>query len=130
MEIDRIDHFVLTVRDVEASCAFYAGVLGLETVTYGNGRKALQCGRHKINLQQVGQEADLRAARPGPGTGDFCLVTRLPLARVVDQLRAAGVEVEAGPVQRMGALGMMDSVYFRDPDQNLVEVSSYPDAGA
>jgi catechol 2,3-dioxygenase-like lactoylglutathione lyase family enzyme len=127
MEIDRVDHFVLTVRDVEATCAFYSRVLGLQAVTHGGGRRALQCGRQKINLQQVGREADLRATQPLPGAGDFCLITRLPIEQVAERVRAAGIALEGGPVERGGALGPMQSVYFRDPDGNLVEVARYPD---
>ena len=127
MQIDRVDHFVLTVRDVEATCAFYGRVLGLETVTNG-ARRALQCGRQKINLQQVGQEAgDLRATQPLPGAGDFCLITSLPIEQIAERVRAAGIALEGGPVVRAGALGPMQSVYFRDPDGNLVEVARYPD---
>lgn len=127
MEIERIDHFVLTVRDVEATCAFYQRALGMDVITFGDGRKALAFGRQKINLHGPGQRIEPRAAYPTPGTGDFCLITRTPLPQVIAHLQACGVPVELGPVPRTGALGPMQSVYLRDPDGNLVEIAAYPD---
>lgn len=123
--VESIDHLVLTVADVDATCAFYARVLGMEVVTFGEGRTALRFGRQKINLHQQGKELEPRAARPVPGSGDVCFVAGAPLARVIEHLGACGVEVLEGPVERTGAVGRVTSVYFRDPDGNLVEVSSY-----
>ncbi|HET7080749.1 MAG TPA: VOC family protein [Chloroflexia bacterium] len=128
MEIERIDHFVLTVRDVEATCAFYQRVLGMDVITFGEGRKALAFGRQKINLHRLGQRIEPRAAYPTPGTGDFCLIMRTPLSQVIAHLQACGVPVELGPLPRTGALGPMQSVYIRDPDGNLVEIAAYPDS--
>ena len=125
MEIERIDHFVLTVRDVEATSAFYHRVLGMEVITFGEGRTALAFGRQKINLHRLGRQIDPQVADPTPGTGDFCLITRTPLAAVVAHIQACGVPVELGPVPRTGALGPMQSVYIRDPDGNLVEIAAY-----
>ena len=131
MEIERIDHFVLTVRDVEATCAFYRRVLGMEVITFGEGRTALAFGRQKINLHRMGQKIEPRATYPTPGTGDFCLITRTPLTAVVAHIHACGVPVELGPVPRTGALGPMQSVYLRDPDGNLIEIAAYAEpAGA
>ena len=127
MEIERIDHFVLTVRDVEATCAFYRRVLGMDVITFGEGRKALAFGRQKINLHELSQRIEPRAAHPTPGAGDFCLITRTPLAAVVAHIEACAVPVELGPVSRTGALGLMQSVYIRDPDGNLVEIAAYPE---
>jgi len=124
IRIDRLDHFVLTVRDVEASCRFYERVLGLKIVRWED-RIALHCGRQKINLHQAGREFEPKAARPTPGSGDFCLITETPLEDVERHLAACGVAIEHGPVPKEGALGAMRSVYFRDPDSNLVEVSNY-----
>ena len=125
MKIDRIDHFVLTVRDIEATCAFYERALGMERMTFGEGRMALRFGAQKINLHEAGNEMDLRARHPTPGSGDFCLITTTPIADVVAHLENAGVEIEVMPSTRTGATGPITSVYFRDPDDNLVEVSVY-----
>ncbi len=124
MKIDRIDHFVLTVRDPEASCAFYARVLGMHPVTFAGGRKALAFGNQKINLHQAGREFEPKAERPVPGSADFCLITSVPLAEVMAHLESCGVAIIEGPVDRTGATGPLRSVYFRDPDLNLVEVSN------
>ncbi|WP_189048663.1 cupin domain-containing protein [Aliidongia dinghuensis] len=123
--INRVDHFVLTVADIEKTCAFYTAALGMRVVSE-NGRHALHFGRHKINLHQRGREFSPRALHPTPGSGDFCLIADGPLSEIEARLAAAGVPIELGPVERNGALGPMQSVYFRDPDQNLVEVSCYP----
>ncbi len=130
--IDRLDHFVLTVRDVDATCEFYVKALGMEVVTFGAGRRALRFGAQKINLHPAGKETGLGAGRRTPGSGDFCLITERPLTEWVERLRGAGVMLAEGPVTRTGALGPIESVYFRDPDENLVEVSRYvgaPPAG-
>lgn len=124
MRIDRLDHFVLTVADVEATCAFYQRVLGMAVVSFGNGRKALRFGQQKINLHAHGHEFEPKAERPTPGAADFCLITAVPLAEVVAHLGAQGVALVAGPVPRTGATGSLISVYFRDPDGNLVEVAN------
>ncbi len=124
--IDRIDHFVITVADVGATCDFYSRVLGMEVVTFGaEKRKALSCGRNKINLHQSGQEFEPKAHRVMPGSADFCLITETPLADVISHLKDCGVALVQGPVPKSGATGQLQSVYFRDPDGNLVEVSNY-----
>ena len=128
MRIDRIDHLVLTVQDISASCDFYSRVLGMNIVTFGAGRKALSFGDQKINLHQRGQELEPKAAHPTPGSADICLITSTPLAQVMTHLQACSVELLDGPVQRTGALGPIKSLYFRDPDSNLIEVSSYAEA--
>ncbi len=125
MKIDRIDHIVLTVRDLAATLDFYTRVLGMEEVRFGAGRTALRFGRHKINLHQAGREFEPRAATATPGSGDFCLIAATPLDEVARRLAACGVAVELGPVRRAGAAGPIESVYFRDPDGNLVEISTY-----
>jgi len=123
--IDRVDHLVLTVADVEQTIDFYIRVLGMEPITFGAGRRALRFGRNKLNLHQAGHELDPKARRPTPGSTDVCLVTTTPLDRVVAHLRTCGVPIEEGPTSRTGATGPITSVYFRDPDGNLIEVSTY-----
>jgi catechol 2,3-dioxygenase-like lactoylglutathione lyase family enzyme len=127
MDIQHIDHLVLTVGDVERSVAFYTQVLGMQAVTYGN-RTALEFGPHKINLHPAGSSIQPRAQAPQPGAADFCLLTSKPLAQVMEHLRACGVEVTAGPVPRIGAAGTIASVYFHDPDGNLIEVANVLDS--
>lgn len=125
--IERLDHLVLTVRDVDATCDFYARVLGMEAITFGQGRRALLFGKQKFNLHQAGREFEPKSGAPTPGSADFCLITSTPMAQVVAHLGDCGVEVLEGPVARTGATGPIESVYFRDPDENLVEVSGYLD---
>jgi catechol 2,3-dioxygenase-like lactoylglutathione lyase family enzyme len=125
MQIDRLDHLVLTVADIDTTIDFYTRVLGLRAETFGGGRRALVFGRQKVNLHQVGREFSPRAARATPGSADFCLITETPLAQVQEELAAHGVPVEVGPVPKEGALGPMQSVYVRDPDANLVEIAVY-----
>lgn len=124
MQIDSLDHLVLTVADIEASCAFYQRVLGMEVLTFGAGRKALAFGTQKINLHQAGREFEPKAERPTPGSADLCFLTSVPLPQVQQHLAACGVTVTEGPVQRTGAQGPILSLYFRDPDRNLIEVSN------
>jgi catechol 2,3-dioxygenase-like lactoylglutathione lyase family enzyme len=125
MKIDRLDHFVLTVADIDATCDFYARVLGMDVIVFGEGRKALSFGIQKINLHQHHYEFEPKARQPTPGSGDFCLITSVPLAEVIEHISQCGVVIEEGPVRRTGARGPIESVYFRDPDNNLVEVSNY-----
>ncbi|MFC3651210.1 VOC family protein [Dyella humi] len=126
MKIDRLDHFVLTVADIDATCEFYTRVLGMQVVQFDQGRKALAFGMQKINLHQHRHEFEPKARQPTPGSGDFCLITSVPLEQVMAHLHACGVAIEEGPVARTGACGPIQSVYFRDPDSNLIEVSNYP----
>ncbi len=124
--IDRLDHLVLTVRDVEATCAFYTRVLGMTVVEFGEGRKALCFGQQKFNLHTAGKEFEPKAERPTPGSADLCLISPTPLAAIIAHLEICGIAVEEGPIARTGAVGPITSVYFRDPDDNLIEVSNYP----
>lgn len=120
-----IDHFVLTVASLDATCDFYQRVLGFKRIDTPGRPTALAFGRQKINVHQTGRTFEPKATLPTPGSGDFCLVTDRPLAELLATLEANCVTVELGPVERIGAQGSMMSVYFRDPDGNLVEVSRY-----
>lgn len=123
----RLDHLVLTVRDPQATVRFYEAVLGMKPVRFGEGWLALQFGNTKINLHQAGAEIAPYALRPTPGSADLCLITEGPLDAVRRRLSENGVPIELGPVKRTGAAGPILSVYFRDPDGNLIEVSRYED---
>ncbi len=123
--IDRIDHFVITAGDLEATARFYARVLGMEIVRYGAGRTALHFGRQKINLHQQGAEAQPNAPAAAPGAADICFIAEGPFESVLAHLAAEQIETVYGPIEQQGALGAMDSIYFRDPDGNLVEVAVY-----
>jgi len=125
MNIDRIDHVVLTVRSIDVTCEFYTRVLGMRVVTFAGGRKALTFGRQKFNLHEAGREFEPKADRPTPGSIDLCLITHTPLADVIAHLRRCEVTILEGPVDKTGATGAIRSVYFRDPDANLIEVSNY-----
>jgi catechol 2,3-dioxygenase-like lactoylglutathione lyase family enzyme len=125
MRIERLDHLVLTVRDIAATCEFYTRILGMEVVTFGEGRKALAFGQHKFNLHEAGREFEPKADKPTPGSADLCLIAHGDLDAVIAHLAACAVPILEGPVKRTGALGPIRSVYFRDPDRNLIEVSTY-----
>ena len=125
MKIDRIDHFVMTVQDIGVTCEFYSKVLGMSAVAFGAGRVALAFGSQKINLHQAGREFEPKANHPTPGSADICLIAAVPLAEVMAHLETCGVPIIEGPTTRTGATGPIQSVYFRDPDSNLIEVSTY-----
>ena len=125
LQIDQLDHLVLTVADIDRTCTFYRDVLGFEVITFGEGRTALSFGRQKFNLYQAGREFEPKAASPMPGAADLCLITSLAMETVVEKLNLAGVLIEEGPVPRTGAQGPILSVYIRDPDRNLIEIASY-----
>ncbi|NJO04462.1 MAG: VOC family protein [Chloroflexaceae bacterium] len=122
--IHALDHLVLTVRDIEATCRFYERILGMQSITFDNGRRALVFGQQKINLHQQGSEFEPKAARPMPGSADLCFLTSVPVAEVVEELRMKHIHIIEGPVERTGATGPLLSVYFRDPDMNLIEVAN------
>lgn len=124
MRVDRLDHLVLTVNDIGVSCRFYSRVLGVDIVTFGNNRRALKFGVQKINLHQAGEEITPCAAQPTPGSADLCFIAEKPIAEIVTHLDRLGVEIELGPVRRTGAVGTLHSVYIRDPDRNLIELST------
>ncbi len=125
MLINNLDHLVLTVSSITESCRFYKQVLGLEIITFGDDRKGLLVGQQKINLHQAGRELAPCAGKPTPGSADLCFISPLPIKEIQAHLTDCSVLIELGPVGRTGALGEMTSLYFRDPDNNLIEVSHY-----
>lgn len=128
MSVDRLDHLVLTVKDIERTCAFYTAVCGMRATSFGTGRRALAFGSQKINLHESGKEFDPKAIRPTPGSADLCFITSVPLAKLIPHVESCGIEILEGPVERTGALGPIRSIYIRDPDGNLVELSVYEEA--
>ncbi len=124
MPITRLDHIVLTVRDLDATLRFYTGALGMIEVTFGDGRKALAFGDQKINLHRAGHEFEPKAVRPTPGSADLCFLADVPVDAIAADLATKGVAVEIGPVARSGATGPITSIYLRDPDGNLIEIAS------
>jgi len=125
MEISRIDHFVITVSDLERTCDFYSRVLGMTVRHEKNRPTSLHFGEQKINVHQKGKEFKPRSHIPTVGSADFCLITDVPMAETIAHIEAEGVKIEEGPVPRTGAVGRISSIYFRDPDLNLIEVANY-----
>jgi catechol 2,3-dioxygenase-like lactoylglutathione lyase family enzyme len=125
MQIERIDHLVLTVQNIEVSCAFYTKILGMKVVAFKGGRKAVVFGNQKINFHESGNTFDPKALRATPGSADLCFIVNDPLTKIVGHMDTCGVKIIEGPVQRTGAMGPMTSIYIRDPDQNLIEIAVY-----
>ncbi|ELJ6851736.1 VOC family protein [Salmonella enterica] len=125
MIIDRIDHLVLTVSYISTTIRFYEEVLGFSAVTFKQNRKALIFGAQKINLHQQEMEFEPKASRPTPGSADLCFITSTPINDVVSEILQAGISIVEGPVERTGATGEIMSIYIRDPDGNLIEISQY-----
>lgn len=125
LKLQRFDHVVLTVKDLEVTVDFYTRVLGMRVSASAGGPLAVKFGDQKINLHELGSEFQPNARRAVPGTGDLCFITEQPIEEVVRHLEECEVDIVEGPVGRVGALGPMTSVYFRDPDGNLLEVATY-----
>lgn len=125
IHITQLDHLVLTVQNIDASCEFYSRVLGMEIVAFGEGRKALKFGDQKFNLHEAGWEFEPRADKPVPGAIDLCLITDTRLDSVIDELNQQNIPIEQGPIKRTGATGKLLSVYIRDPDKNLIEIANH-----
>ena len=121
--IDRLDHLVLTTAHEQACIDFYVDVLGMKLETFGAGRRALRFGQQKINLHMQGREFEPKANLPTPGSLDLCFIAALPLDSVIARLQALRVPIVEGPVLRTGAVSRLRSVYVRDPDLNLIEIS-------
>ena len=126
MIITYLDHLVLTVKSLAVTCDFYAKILGMEIITFGNDRKALRFGQQKINLHEKGREIAPMANFPTMGSTDLCFISATPVEYVLQELQDNNIPVlEGGIVERTGVTGKIRSVYFRDPDGNLLEVSNY-----
>lgn len=125
MKISHLDHFVLTVADIPTTINFYCSVMGMQAETFGEGRKALTFGRQKINLHQVGKEFEPKAQHVQAGSADLCFILEGELDVAMQHVKEQGVDIIEGLVQRTGAQGPINSFYFRDPDGNLIEISSY-----
>lgn len=125
IKVTRLDHFVLTVKNINQTCEFYHRVLGMEVITFGEGRKALRFGQQKINLHELGKEFEPKAKTPTSGSADLCFITDVQISDVIHHLDDCRVPIEEGPVKRTGALAPITSVYIRDPDGNLIEISTY-----
>ncbi|MBN6532229.1 VOC family protein [Acinetobacter pittii] len=124
MKISHLDHLVLTVSNIETTCHFYQTVLGFEVITFKGNRKALKFGNQKINLHQQGNEFEPKALQPTPGSADLCFISDTPISEVVAHLNQLNIQIEEGPIERTGAMHPILSVYIRDPDQNLIEISN------
>ena len=124
MQISKLDHLVLTVKDLEKTLSFYVSVMGMKKEVFGNGRVALKYGNQKINLHELGKEYEPKAGKPMPGCADLCFITQTPLNDAMAHVKSCGVEIIVGPVERTGANGPISSFYFRDPDHNLIEVAN------
>lgn len=125
MKVISLDHIVLTVKNSEVTSQFYSGVLGMDIVTFGEGRVALTFGEQKINLHQLGSEFEPKAAHVKSGSADLCFIINTPINEVQCHIEAQGVTIIEGPIQRTGAVGKIMSLYVRDPDGNLIELSNY-----
>ena len=125
MQINRLDHLVLTVKDINKTVGFYVNVLGMEKEIFKETRVALKFGNQKINLHQLGNEFEPKANNVKEGSADLCFITDTPLEEVISHMNSFDIHIEEGPVQRTGALGSINSVYIRDPDFNLIEISNY-----
>ena len=124
MNILHLDHFVLTVADVSKTCDFYASVMGMQVVSFRGDRKALRFGHQKINLHQQGKEFEPKARHPLPGSADLCFLSDTAIEVCIETLKRFAIPMEEGPVERTGATGPIRSIYFRDPDGNLIEVAN------
>lgn len=129
LSIARLDHLVLTVKSISRSVSFYTKVLNFSVHKFGDGRTALAFGSQKINLHEYGKEFEPKAEKPTPGSADLCFISETPLKKVIEHLKETGTGVLEGPVERTGAVSKLLSVYFRDPDNNLIEVSNEIDRG-
>ena len=124
IKVDRLDHLVLTVQNLDATCRFYERVLGMERRTFGVDRTTLFFGRQKINLHEAARPIDPNVRHATPGSADLCFITETPMAEIMAHLAAEGVEIITGPGERSGARATLNSVYVYDPDENLIEIAN------
>ena len=124
MKLEKLDHLVLTVKDIEATVIFYTNVLGMTKETFGDNRTALKFGQQKINLHQLGKEFEPKAMQPTAGSADLCFITTIPIEEVINYVKSNGIEILEGPVERTGANSKLMSIYIRDPDLNLIEIAN------
>ncbi len=124
IKISHIDHLVLTVKDIKASCDFYQNILGMKVISFAGNRKALQFGKQKFNLHEAGKEFEPKAKNPVPGAIDICLISDTPLKLILKKLEMLNIPVDDGPIIRTGARAPLNSIYIRDPDNNLIEISN------
>jgi catechol 2,3-dioxygenase-like lactoylglutathione lyase family enzyme len=125
MEVDSLDHLVLTVKNLETTLKFYTEVLGMKKEIFGENRIALKFGNQKINLHELGNEYEPKAKKPTPGSADLCFITKEKLENVIEHINRLGIRIIEGPITRTGANGKIKSIYIRDPDENLIEISNY-----
>ena len=125
MNIKNLDHLVLTVSSIEATVKFYTEVLNMEVINFGEGRIALKFCNQKINLHQKDNVVKPNAKNAMPGSADLCFITEDSIESVIKHVRSQSINIQIGPVERTGALGKITSIYLRDPDENLIEVSNY-----
>jgi catechol 2,3-dioxygenase-like lactoylglutathione lyase family enzyme len=125
IKINRLDHLVLTVSDIDKTVDFYTNVLGMEKEIFKGSRVALKFGNQKINLHKLGAEFEPKAFNVKDGSADLCFIIETPLIEAKNYIESLGIEIEEGIVSRTGALGEIESIYLRDPDKNLIELSNY-----
>jgi len=125
MNIQQLDHLVLTVRSIQKSIDFYTRILGMESIEFGNGRQALKFGQQKINLHPVSNTFKPHANQPVPGSADLCFICDTTIQQIIRKLKEKSIPLECGPIERTGARGKILSIYIRDPDNNLIELANY-----
>jgi catechol 2,3-dioxygenase-like lactoylglutathione lyase family enzyme len=119
-----IDHIVLTVSNIDKTCEFYSTIMGMEVISFSNGRKALKFGIQKINLHEKNNEFDPKASNSTSGSADICFITTTPIETIIKKIACKDINILEGPILRTGATGPINSIYFRDPDGNLIEISN------
>jgi len=125
VRIERFDHIVLTVKDIDKTVRFYTEVLGMKMITFGENRKALTFGNQKINLHEKGKEFEPKAKVPTCGSADICFISNTRIETIKNEVEAKGIEIIKGIISRTGAIGKIRSIYLRDLDENLIEISNY-----